>query len=178
MLRDRRRQDRLLLMVQGLVERPCGTVTRVYRSEREVQAAYDFLEHVDNEDEWRDVATASHEACARRCLGERYVLAVVDGSSWSFTDHLKNKGVGPIGSRAGGGRGVKVMTTYALNAQGVPLGVLGQGLWVRSEEANPIAHAMRPLEEKESQWWTELPSQSDGACQNFCVNGIKREDDH
>jgi hypothetical protein len=69
MLRDSRRLRRLVSMGAKLAQRPSATVTGAFRSEREVQAAYDFLEHDDNEQEWSDVAMASHEACASRCLG-------------------------------------------------------------------------------------------------------------
>jgi hypothetical protein len=161
MLRDRRRVGRLVSMATELAERPSATVTGAFRGEREVQAAYDFLEHDDNEQDCNDVATASHEACARRCLGHPYVLVVEDGSSWSFTDRAKGKGLGPIGTRTQGARGIKVMTSYAVSAQGVPLGVLGQVTWVRSDEVNRVSHAKRALDEKESQWWTWLQAQAD-----------------
>jgi hypothetical protein len=62
-----------------LAERPSATVTGALRSEPEIQSAHDFLEHDDNEQEWSDVAFASHHACASRCLGYSYVLAIEDG---------------------------------------------------------------------------------------------------
>src|SRR5579871_460475 len=114
MMRDSRRLRRLVSMGAKLAERPSGRVTEAFRSGPEVQAAYDFLEHDDNEQEWSDVAVASQEACARRCLGYPYVLAIEDGSSWSFTDSTNAKGLGPIGTRTQGARGIKVMTSYAV----------------------------------------------------------------
>ena len=161
MLRDDRRLRRLVSMGATLAERPSASVTNAFRSEREVQAAYDFLEHEDNEQEWRDVAVASQEACASRCVGYPYVLVIEDGSSWSFTDIAKSKGLGPIGTRTQGARGIKVMTSYAVSPEGVPLGVLGQVPWLRSDQINPVDHAQRPLNEKESQWWTSLQSRCD-----------------
>ena len=161
MLRDDRRLRRLISMGATLAERPSATVTEAFRSEREIQAAYDFLEHEDNEQEWRDVAVASQEACASRCVGYPYVLVIEDGSSWSFTDIAKSKGLGPIGTRTQGARGIKVMTSYAVSPEGVPLGVLGQVTWIRSDQINPVDHAQRPLHEKESQWWTSLQSHCD-----------------
>jgi hypothetical protein len=161
MLRDRRRLERLVSMGASLAKRPSATVTETFRSGPEMEAAYDFLEHEDNEQEWSDVAVASHEACARRCLGHPYVLVIEDGSSWSFTDSAKSKGLGPIGTRTQGARGIKVMTSYAVSPEGVPLGVLGQVTWIRSDQANPIDHAKRLLQEKESQWWTWLQTHCD-----------------
>jgi Transposase DNA-binding len=161
MLRDGRRLRRLLSMGAKLAERPSATVTGAFRSEPEIQAAYDFLEHDDNEQEWSDVAVASHHACAGRCLGYPYVLAIEDGSSWSFTDSANEKGLGPIGTRTQGARGIKVMTSYAVSPEGVPLGVLGQVTWIRSDQANPVDHAKRALLDKESRWWTWLQTYCD-----------------
>src|SRR6202158_1465125 len=117
MLRDSRRLRRLVSMGAKLAERPSATVTGAFRSKPEIQAAYDFLEHDDNEQEWSDVAVASHHACAGRCLGYPYVLAIEDGSSWSFTDSANEKGLGPIGTRTQGARGIKVMTSYAVRSE-------------------------------------------------------------
>lgn len=159
MLADVRHIRRLETMAAGLAACPAGTVGGAYRNAREADAAYEFLEHP--EVDWRDLAEASHQACARRCRAHRLILVPVDGSSWRFTDFQLKKELGPIGSRAQGAQGVKVMTAYALSPEGVPLGVLAQSLWVRSQDANPIAHAKRPLLDKESRWWTELQIQAE-----------------
>lgn len=157
MLGDVRHVRRLQAMAAGLAACPAGSVGGAFGNIREARAAYEFLEH--REVDWRDIADASHRACARRCTAHWLVIVPIDGSSWSFTDHALKKELGPIGARAQGAQGVKVMTAYALSPEGIPLGVLAQSLWVRSQEPNPIAHAKRPLQEKESRWWTELQTQ-------------------
>jgi len=157
MLADVRHVRRLQTMAAGLAACPAGSVGGAFGNVREARAAYEFLEHP--EVDWHDLADASHRACARRCLGHALIIAPIDGSSWSFADHGRSKGLGPIGSRTQGAQGVKVMTAYALTREGIPLGVLAQSLWVRSDEPNPIEHAKRPLHEKESQWWTALQTQ-------------------
>lgn len=157
MLGDVRHVRRLQAMAAGLASNPAGSVAQAYANEREARAAYEFLEH--GEVDWRDVAAASHRACARRCVSLPMVIVPIDGSSWTFTDSQHEKELGPIGTRAQGARGIKVMTAYALTCEGVPLGVLAQALWVRSPEPNPVDHAQRPLHDKESRWWTELQAQ-------------------
>ncbi len=154
MLGDVRHLRRLQTMASSLAACPAGSVGGAFGNVREARAAYEYLEHPGVD--WRDMAEASHRACARRCASCALVIVPVDGSSWTFTDSKQKKGLGPIGSHAQGARGIKVMTAYALTAEGVPLGVLAQSLWVRPKEANPIEHAKRPLEEKESRWWTGL----------------------
>jgi hypothetical protein len=157
MLTDVRHVRRLETMAAKLAAKPAGSVGGAFVNGREARAAYEFLEHPDLD--WRDLAAASHRACARRCAAQWLVVVPLDGSSWTFTDRAQKKGLGPIGTRTQGAQGVKVMTAYALSPEGIPLGVLAQSLWVRSQEANPIEHAKRSLEEKESRWWTELQTQ-------------------
>jgi hypothetical protein len=157
MLGDIRHVWRLGTMAAGLASHPAASVAEAYGNDRDVGAAYEFLEHPDID--WRDLADASHRACARRCARESLIIAPVDGTSWTFTDPKRKKGTGPIGSRAQGARGIKAMTAYALSREGVPLGVLAQALWARSDEPNPVSHAVRPLYEKESRWWTELQAE-------------------
>jgi hypothetical protein len=154
MLADVRHLRRVEAMATSLAARPSGSVGGAFSNVREARAAYELLEN--SAVDWRDLADASHRACAQRCMAHGLVIAPVDGSSWSFTDHGHRKGLGPIGTRCQGAQGVKAMTVYALSPEGVPLGVLAQSLWVRLPEANPIEHAKRPLEEKESRWWTVL----------------------
>ena len=157
MLGDVRHVRRLQAMAAGLATSPAGSVGGAFCNVREARAAYEFLEHP--EVDWRDIADASHRACARRCTEHWLVIVPTDGSSWTFTDSKQCKGTGPIGSRKQGAQGVKVMTAYALTPEGVPLGVLAQSLWARSQEPNPVEHAKRALHEKESRWWTELQRQ-------------------
>jgi len=159
MLRDARRIDRVVAMAAGLIERPSATISGAFRDVRDARAAYEFVEHPDQD--WRDVADASHRACALRCKEHPLVYVAIDGSSWTYTDTRKNKGFGPIGTHENGARGIKVMTAYALDPRGVPLGVLGQALWVRSDEPHPIPHAKRALEDKESRYWVQLQRETE-----------------
>jgi Transposase DNA-binding/Transposase DDE domain len=165
MLGDVRHVRRLEAMAAGLASSPAGSVAGAFLNAREARAAYELLEHPDVD--WRDIADASHRSCARRCAAFSTVIVPIDGCSWSFTDWKRRKGLGPIGSRAQGAQGVKAMTAYALACDGVPLGVLAQSLWVRSQTPNPIAHALRPLEEKESRWWTELQAECEAQFVGF-----------
>jgi len=157
MLADVCHVRRLEAMASSLASRPAGSVAGAFCNEREARAAYEFLEHPDVD--WRDVADGSHRACAMRCTEQSLIIAAIDGSSWTFTDTSRSKGLGPVGSRTCGAQGVKVMTAYAMSPEGIPLGVLAQGLWVRSQDPNPVEDAKRPLNEKESRWWTELQAQ-------------------
>lgn len=159
MLTDVRHNRRLVKMAAQLVEHPSASIHGAFRAGRDAKAAHEFLRH--KELDWRDIADASHRACAERCREHPYVFVPTDGSSWTFTDTAKTKGTGPIGTHTQGARGIKVMTAYALDPRGVPLGVLAQELWVRSEEPNSVPHAKRKLEDKESRHWVLLQHQTE-----------------
>lgn len=163
--RDKRHLDRLVRMAAGLVHRPAGTVLAAFPERADAKGAYAWLEN--EAIEHQDVARAQQVACARRCASDDLILVPVDGSSWTFTDSKGIKGLGRIGSHAAGALGLKTMTAYALNAAGTPLGVLGQAMWVRPLMPNPIPHEKRPLEEKESRWWSSLMNECADVVQQF-----------
>jgi hypothetical protein len=148
MLGDVRHIRRAEAMLAGLAGCPAGSVGGAFSNAREARAAYERLEHP--EVDWRDLAAASHRACARRYLAHWMIIVPIDGSSSSFTDSRRSKGLGPIGSHARGAQRVNVMTAYALSPEGIPLGVLAQSLWVRAQEADPTPHAKRPLHQDET----------------------------
>jgi len=159
MLTDVRHIRRLVKMAGQLAEHPAATVYGAFRADREARPAYEFLEN-ENLD-WRDIADASHRACAMRAEKYPYVFVVIDGSSWTYTDTAQKKGFGPIGTHTQGARGIKVMTAYAIAPDGVPLGVLAQELWARSNEPNPVPPSKRAPEDKESRYWTLLQRQTE-----------------
>ena len=153
-LGDERHIERLIQMATAMAQRPGGTVPDVFREPKEAKGAYRWLENERVEP--ADVASAAQRACAQRAQSLSLVLVPVDGSSWTFTDTKGTKGLGRIGSHTHGALGLKVMTAYALDPQGVPLGVLAQSFWTRSLTPCTVPHAQRALEDKESRWWPEL----------------------
>jgi len=119
--KDPRWRSRLVSVGAQAARRPAGRVTETFVSSADRQGAYGLLESdaVGSE----EIGRAIFEACARRCAGEPYVLCPIDGTSLTLTDDDKSKGFGPIGSRAEGGRGLKVMNAMVLSADGVAIGI-------------------------------------------------------
>jgi hypothetical protein len=100
------------------------------------------------------------EACARRSAAHAFVFCAVDGTSVSLTDSDRSKGFGPVGSRKGGGRGLKVMNAMVLSADGVPLGISSQRYWVRTEKRRrEHRDELRP-QEKETRHWLDAMKQT------------------
>ena len=155
---DRRWRPRLVQMAARAARRPAGRVTETFVSSAERQGAYGLLESdAVGSDE---MGHALFEACARRCAGEAYVVCPIDGTSLTLTDVERRKGFGPIGSRAEGARGLKVMNAMVLSADGVPIGISSQQWWTRSD-ARRSQHRdeLRP-DQKEIQHWLDAMEQT------------------
>ena len=149
-LGDSRRERRLLRMAAGAAAQPAGRVSEVFQVAAERQGAYDLLEN----DEVRcdALAKAMFRATARRASGG-YAFVAVDGSSLTLTDRMRAKDFGGIGATDRGARGLKVISAYALDFRGIPLGILDQQWWARPPHKRRSDHQKRPLEEKETQHW-------------------------
>jgi len=76
--------------------------------------------------------------------GFEKIIVPVDGTSLRVTDVKQTKGIGSVGSLSHGARGVHVMTAFAVTMQGVPLGIVGQEMWVRDERSSMSATSRNP----------------------------------
>lgn len=148
------RTRRAVMIWQRLAAAPRGTVSAAFPIAAERKGAYRWLESPSVA--WDPLADAVHRATARRCRDHAMLIVPVDGSSFAHTDRRGAHGVGSIGSHRSGGRGLKLMSAYALTYDGVPLGVGAHVFWARPLVPNPTPHTHRNLDEKESRWWTIL----------------------
>ncbi len=155
-LGDARRTRRLVRMAQRAASAPAGQITQVFPKGAERQAAYDFLEHAQVP--VTGVCDALCDATTRACARAVSALVILDGSSLTLTDAQHSKGFGRIGHTFGhrgrqrSARGLKVITGYALDAWGVPIGVMDQRWWIRPEE-HARRTALRPPHARESAHW-------------------------
>jgi hypothetical protein len=155
---DPRWRRRLVRVAKRAARRPAGRVTETFVSSAERQGAYGLLESEAVSAD--DVGRAMFEACARRSAGQPFVYCAIDGTSLTLADGERSKGFGPIGSRAGGGRGIKVMNAMVLSADGVPLGISSQRYWTRGEgRRRENRDKLRP-EEKETKHWLDAMKQT------------------
>ena len=118
---DRRWRRRLVSVAARVARRPAGRVTETFTRSAERQGAYGLLE--SKAVSAQEVGQAMFEACARRSADQKFVYCPIDGTSLSLADGKRSKGFGPVGSRASGGRGLKVMNAMVLSGEGVPLGL-------------------------------------------------------
>ena len=149
-LGDARRTAVVRRMLTAAASNPAGTITGVLKTSAERQAAYKFLEseHTHHEPLRRSFAAAT----ARRAADAPYVFVAVDGSSLSLTDCTGTK-FGAVGSTSEGGRGMKVISAYAVARDGVPLGLLDQQWWARLPQRRGERSKCRKLAERETLHW-------------------------
>ena len=159
---DLRRKRRAVLMATRVAEQPHGTVSGVFGRPEEREAAYRFLE--SDKIDVEELERSRGLACAQRMEARQGIFIVpFDQTSIHLHDHTGAMGFGSVGTRCRGARGVHVLTAIALTEQGVPLGILDQHYFVRSEEPSPDhtttqgrhQGARRPLSMRESRYLVE-----------------------
>src|SRR6185295_15405810 len=157
-LADSRWRRRLVRVAERAARRPAGRVTETFTRSDERQGAYGLLESaaVDG----KEIGAAMFEACARRSARQPFVFCAIDGTSLNLTDYAHRKGFGPVGSRAEGGRGLKVLNAMVLSPEGVPIGVSSQRYWIRADRRRRMHRDRLRPEEKETQHWLDAMKQT------------------
>jgi hypothetical protein len=148
----------LVEMADQVARRPAGKITEAFTNAAARQGAYGLLE--SKSVQAADIGTAMFEACARRSADEAFVFCPVDGTSLTLTDGDKKKGFGPIGARARGAQGLKVMNVMVLSSEGVALGLGAQRWWIRENKRRGIHRDRLPPEEKETGHWQQAMRQT------------------
>lgn len=155
-LGDSRRGRRLIRMAATMALRPAGRICQVFTTSAERQGAYDLVaNHALSPT--KVLASAARATCNRAQEGE--VIVAVDGTSLTLVDRGKKKGFGPIGALQKKARGLKVISAYAISADGTPLGLLSQTWWNRSEGPKRQRYS-RPLGDKETRHWLDTMTEA------------------
>jgi hypothetical protein len=149
---DARLTARLVHMAMACASSPSGRVSDVFSEDAGLQGAYDFIE--GGASRAGVILRSCQEACARRASEYPYVFVPVDGTSLSLVDRAKTKNFGPIGTRAKGGRGLKVIDSIAVSPDGVPLGLAAMQWWARGKGLLKRARS-RPPKDRETQHWID-----------------------
>jgi hypothetical protein len=119
----------------------------------------------------KGVLAPSQQRTAERMANHSLVLAVQDTTVLNYSHHPKTKGLGPIGTREQTLRGVLLHTTLAFTPTGMPLGLLTQEIWARSNEDNKLTKEQRknrPIEEKESYKWLKALEETTSLAPDGC----------
>lgn len=158
---DKRLDRRLMKTAQQLARSPTAPINEACGDWASTQAAYRLF---DNPKASAQAILGPHsDATAERMAAHGGpVLAIQDTVFFSYGQHPKTRGLGPIGkSNNAGERGLIMHNALAFTTAGVPLGVLSQRVWARQavpEEGyqEKIERLQcTPVEEKESSKWLE-----------------------
>ena len=152
-LKDRRLTKRLVEIAARVAAHPGGTVTSVMETTAQKEGAFRWLENrrvaTDEVTQAMGVATAS--ACSEHAL----VYVAVDQTDLTFVDRQGIRGLGPDNTKTSTTRrSTQVMNALALDERGIPLGLLDQQWWLRSDEKAPHWRKdKRPATQRESYYW-------------------------
>jgi hypothetical protein len=187
---DPRLTDRLVKIADRISDSPESPINQACSGWAETKAAYRFFQ---NENVSESEILASHvEQTAVRAEKHDIILAVQDTSYFTYTDHKKTTGLGIISRHQGTNKevssiGLIMHTSFAVTAEGLPLGILDQKVHAREPLPDEVKKIKKrshniavPIEDKESIKWLESLKNSKNAmdgCKTKIVTVCDREAD-
>jgi hypothetical protein len=156
---DKRLDRRLVMTAAQLAKSPGSPINEACGDWASTQAAYRLF---DNHRAGPEAILAPHiqETAARMAACTGPLLVMQDTVFFSYGQHPKTRGLGPIGnSNAVHERGLIMHNALAFTTSGVPLGILSQRIWARQEvpeegyQEKIERLQVTPIEEKESSKW-------------------------
>jgi hypothetical protein len=160
-LSDKRLDRRLIKTAEQLVSSPASPINEACGDWASTQGAYRLF---DNGNASCEAILEPHiQATLKRMAGVGGpVLVMQDTVFFSYGQHPKTRGLGPIGnSNSEHERGLIMHNALAFTAAGVPLGLLSQTTWARQEvpeegyQENILRLQCTAIEEKESSKWLQ-----------------------
>jgi len=150
-LGNKLRTERAVAMAAEALRQPAGFLTAVY-SGAALEGAYRFAQN--DKVSVLELCASAGRAAAKRAEGMPYAFAPVDGSSLNLPQYFgeAEREVGSVGPISKKGTGLLMMNAVAISPLGVPLGLLAQSWWTRTQPKSK-PHAKRKLEEKETRYW-------------------------
>jgi hypothetical protein len=149
-LSDKRLEERTRKIIYDFSQNPTGSIPQFCPDRAAVKGVYGCCR---NKGVTREaIVAAQRQATLERIKGGGYqrVLSVQDTTEYNFNHHPATEGLGPLDNAKV--KGFFAHSSLAVSPEGLPLGLLGQEVWVR-EETEPSKGPNRPLEEKESYKW-------------------------
>ena len=159
-LGDERLEKRARKIISDFSQNPTASIPEFCGDRAATQAAYNFFSH--SQLNGRAILEAQRQATLERIKQGDYPLILVlqDTTEFNYTHHAATEGLGPLDHPTY--QGFFSHTTLAVSPKGLPLGLLAQESWVRTEPQpeQKQAQAYRPIEQKESYKWFKGLDQS------------------
>ena len=151
---DKRLNERAKEIATKMSSQPTMPLNQACEDWAETKAAYRLFE---NEKVTAKKIREPHQLKTKeRMKIYELVLVPQDTSLLNYTSHEKTEGLGPIGTKSQKLKGLVSHNALAMTTEGMPLGVLSQEIWARTEAEREMTKAekqKRPIEEKESYKW-------------------------
>ncbi len=153
-LGDKRLNTRLVEVAKRLAAQPTASINQACEDWADAKAAYRLFDNIKTQME--KILSPHQERTQDRMRSYSLVLGIQDTSMLDYSQHLRKKGKGPIGTKKQDLSGFVMHTTLVVTPEGLPLGMLANEIWVRSNEddgLSKVERQKRPIEEKESYKW-------------------------
>lgn len=174
-LGDKRRNDRFIKVVKQKVSQPLESIPAMGESWSDVKMTYAFYDN-DKIPE-SQISDCIEKATVERCLRSETVLNIMDTTSIDFSSSAEGLGYLDHGK----GEGLMVHSSFALNEQGCPLGLLHQKIWARdkSQMGKKKFRKEKHITEKESYRWIESMQEAENLLSgaSLVVHVADRESD-
>lgn len=161
---DKRLNKRFIVMAKKFDQSPEERIPKVFVHWSEAKAVYRFFdnEHVSSE----KIYEPHVQQTFSRLKDRQTVLLIQDTSFFLYSHYPKTLGLGKVGKAVGKrkdfeNQGLIMHTAFAMDPSGLPLGILSQKIFARSEESlkmsqlPPNVRRKLPIEYKESSKWIE-----------------------
>lgn len=150
-LADVRVTKRAKQLIASFSEQPAQSIPEAMAGWAATKGAYRFFDSEHAEEE--QIRQAHYRASSERVSGHRRVLAIQDTSDVNYAGKQVAEALGHLSNQHA--QGLRMHSTLAVSEAGVPLGLLDQQIWSRTEESKGKAKERRKKDtaEKESQRW-------------------------
>lgn len=150
-LGDKRRNKRLVRLVEDLASQPNASVPQASGDLAATQAAYEFWS--SPRIQAQAIREAHQKSTLERVKQHSLIIAIQDTTELNFSHHPSKKGMGYLDNAKS--RGLKVHSVFCSSAKGVPIGVLHQQVWARdpAELGKKHQRHKKLTQDKESQRW-------------------------
>lgn len=161
-LGDKRRESRLLKVMERFAAKPGEPVTKAMVTPAEAQAAYQLLNSSDFTG--HDIFKAHAERTLQRCQDFGVPLFIHDTTDISFSGE-RRKGVGPLND---GGQGFRSHVCIAATLDRVPLGTVAYEHIVRDGAKRPASKERGKRSDRESLRWHRIVEESAKIAEGIC----------
>ncbi len=128
-LGDKRRNKRLVSIVEDLAQQPHESVPQASRDTAAMQATYEFW--ANRRIEASSIIEAHTTSTIERIKEHKVVLAIQDKTELDLGNRRRTRGIGAISNQAA--KGLHLHTVLAVSESGVPLGLLEEKMWAREK---------------------------------------------